>query len=165
MEEQTNDDGILAGTSPRKKKGPKFTTLMNSKRQVTTIWMFWNQRQICHWDESTNTIASTDVITCVICERRFQGARGVIHQAKTKCGESLNRLFSDSNSEHDDGLVNSHNANRTLSETHDKRILQKGERRPLVKWPKMTNTSEWTDFDEDAASNVKMLMHGTIEHI
>ena len=75
----------------------------------------------------------------------------------------MNRLFSDSNSEHDDGLVNSHDANRTLSETHDGRILQKAERRPLVKWPEMTNTSDWTDFDEDAASNVKMLMHGTVK--
>ena len=63
-------------------------------------------------------------------------------QANSECSESLNRIFSDSNSEHDDGLATRHNANRKLSETHDRSILQKAERRPLIKWPKMTNTCD-----------------------
>ena len=110
------------GTSPRIKRSQDLTDI----------------DQEANDNDLSLLVLSTDV-NIVICERHIKGARGVrIHQAKTDCGESLNRISSDSKSEHDGGLDNSHNANRKLSEIHDRKVLQKAERRPSIKTLDMT---------------------------
>lgn len=76
MEERTNDDGILAGTSPRIKRCQVYNVDELETTSDDDLDVLESTADMS-LDESTITFASTDVNTCVICERRFKGARGV----------------------------------------------------------------------------------------
>ena len=150
-------DSIPAGTSPG------LTRSQDSKDDDQDIAFDYD---LSHLDSS---IAESEDSVCEICLRQFKGQRGVrIHQSKTSCGESLNRLLlndtNNSQSGHDGNSVNHHNVHRKPSEFRDGDVLSKLVRQPIINWPKMSDLTAWTDFDEEAARNVNDLMHGTVEH-
>ncbi|XP_072178554.1 uncharacterized protein [Diadema setosum] len=150
MDKQSQEDVILAGTSPRIKRSPDS---------------YVDDLEANDDDDLSLLVSSTEMIICDRCERQFKGVRGLkIHRSKTQCGKSQDRLLPvNSNSELVDSLDQPHNTHQKLFEIKDRKVLQSLERRSNINWPKTTNSPAWTAFDEDVTRIVKSFMYGTIE--